>query len=86
MLLGVQRHALATNILLRTKVGGVGVEHRFNIFSPNVAKIEQLRRPAKRRPKSKLYFIKTNPKIDVGDVDSQIRKEVHKLKMQNQAY
>jgi large subunit ribosomal protein L19 len=74
VLIAINRRHLSTNILLRTKIGGTGVEERFNIFNPAVERVETLRVPAKRRKRSKLYFIRENTKLDVGDVDAEIRK------------
>lgn len=78
MLIAINRRQLATNILLRTKITGVGVEQRYNIFNPAVTEVELLRVPKKRYASDKLYFIRENSKLDVGDVDSEIRKAERK--------
>lgn len=78
MLIAINQRDLATNILLRTKITGVGVEQRYNVFNPFISQVELLRVPRKRWASDKLYFIRENSKLDVGDVDSEIRKTERK--------
>lgn len=75
MLLALNRNHVASTILLRTKIGGVGVENRFHIFNPHIERIEILRVPAMRWPKEKYYFVRGSKKYDSGDLDSFVRRQ-----------
>lgn len=75
MLLALNRNHVASTILLRTKIGGVGVENRFHIFNPEIERIEVLRVPTMRWPKEKYYFVRGSKKYDAGDLDSFVRRQ-----------
>lgn len=75
MLLALNRNHLATTILLRTKISGIGVENRVHVYNPDVEKIEVLRVPAMRWPKEKYYFVRGTKKYDAGDLDSFVRRQ-----------
>lgn len=74
VLIAINRRQLASNIVLRTKIGSVAVENRVAVFNSAVKSIDLIRVPAKRWKRSKLYFIRGQNKLDVGDVDAELRK------------
>ncbi|GMM51323.1 mitochondrial 54S ribosomal protein [Starmerella bacillaris] len=78
MLLALNRNGLGTTILLRTRIHGIGVENRFQVYNPDIEKIEILRVPTVRWPKEKYYFIRGLKKYDTGDLDALLRKERRK--------
>ncbi len=56
VVLAVKNGGIAKNIMVRKISNGVGVERVFPVHSPNVAKIEVLRRAKVRR--AKLYYLR----------------------------
>lgn len=75
MVLGINRNSLGTTLLLRTKIGGIGVENRFQVYNPDIEKIDLLKVPAMRWPKEKHYFVRGTKKYDAGDLDSFVRRQ-----------
>jgi len=75
MLLALNRNQLATTILLRTKIGSIGVENRFQIYNPDIARIELLKVPTMRWPKEKYYFVRGTKNHDAGDLDGFVRRQ-----------
>lgn len=75
MLLALNRNHLGTTILLRTKIGGIGVENRFQVYNPDIERIEVLKVPAMRWPKEKYYFVRGTKKHDAGDLDGFVRRQ-----------
>lgn len=80
MLLALNRNHLGTTILLRTKIGGIGVENRFLVYNPDIEKIELLKVPTMRWPKQKYYFVRGTKKHDAGDLDGLVRRQRHNQK------
>lgn len=80
MLLALNRNHLATSILLRTKITGIGVEQRFHVYNPEITKVELLRVPTMRWPKQKYYFVRGTKKYDAGDLDGFVRRQHNRLK------
>ncbi|QPG74222.1 hypothetical protein FOA43_001547 [Brettanomyces nanus] len=66
-ILAVKRQGVASDILIRNKVGGVGVDIHIPVFHPNILRVDVVRRPVKYRPRNRHYYIK-NSRLDVGDV------------------
>ncbi|KAG7880592.1 hypothetical protein KL905_002566 [Ogataea polymorpha] len=63
----VKRSGIASAILLRNKITGLGVEVNVPIFNPNVMRIDILRRPASYRPRNRHYYIR-NSRLDVKEI------------------
>ncbi|KAH3668860.1 hypothetical protein OGAPHI_002615 [Ogataea philodendri] len=66
-ILMVKRSGVASAILLRNKVAGLGVEVNVPIFNPNVMRIDILRRPDTYRSRNRHYYIR-NSRLDVKEV------------------
>ncbi|VEU23118.1 DEKNAAC104145 [Brettanomyces naardenensis] len=66
-ILVVKRQGIASDILIRNKVGGVGIDMHIPVFHPNILRVDVVRRPVNYRPRNRHYYIK-NSRLDVGDV------------------
>lgn len=67
-ILAIKRQGISSNILIRNKVGGVGVDISVPLFHPNILRVDIVRRPIKYRPRAKHYYIKGS-RLDVGDIN-----------------
>lgn len=68
MVVGINRNGLATSVLVRNKITGLGVENRFLLFSPTVEKVYVVRKPIKAKRRAKLYYVRGSAKHDVNEV------------------
>jgi len=69
--LSIRRRGVDTGILLRNKIGPVGVEMWVKVFSPNVQGVEVVRRAERRGRRARLYFLR-KPEKDVGSVEGVV--------------
>ncbi len=67
-ILAIKRQGISSDILIRNKVGGVGVDISIPLFHPNILRVDVVRRPIKYRPRAKHYYIKGS-RLDVGEID-----------------
>lgn len=79
MVIAIKRNGLATNLVLRNKITGLGVETRYQLYSPTIERIELMRRPNKMKRRAKLYYVRGSAKHDVGDLETEIKSK-QKLK------
>lgn len=68
MVIGINRNGLATSILIRNKITGLGVENRFLLYSPTIQNVYVTRRPVKAKRRAKLYYVRGSPKHDVSEI------------------
>ena len=73
MVIDIKRNGLSTNFVLRNKITGLGVETRYQLYSPIIEKIELMRRPNKMKRRAKLYYVRGSAKHDVGDLETEIK-------------
>lgn len=73
MVIAIKRNGLSTNFVLRNKITGLGVETRYQLYSPIIEKIELMRRPNKMKRRAKLYYVRGSAKHDVGDLETEIK-------------
>lgn len=74
MVIAIKRNGLSTNFVLRNKITGLGVESRYQLYSPIIEKIELMRRPNKMKRRAKLYYVRGSAKHDVGDLETEIKQ------------
>ncbi|CDO54218.1 similar to Saccharomyces cerevisiae YCR046C IMG1 Mitochondrial ribosomal protein of the large subunit [Geotrichum candidum] len=74
MVISIKRNGLATNFTLRNKVTGLGVESRYQLYSPTIQSIELVRRPVKMKRRAKLYYVRGSTKHDVGDLEKEVKR------------
>lgn len=75
MVIAIKRNGLSTNLVLRNKITGLGVETRYQLYSPTIEKIELMRRPNKMKRRAKLYYVRGSAKHDVGDLETEIKSK-----------
>lgn len=63
----VKRKGISSNILLRNKITGLGVEMMIPIFHPSILRVDVIRRPIKYRPRNRHYYIR-NSRLDVKEI------------------
>lgn len=63
----VKRTGIASTILLRNKITGLGVEMNIPVYHPNILRLDVVRRPAKYKPRNRHYYIR-NSRLDVGEI------------------
>lgn len=63
----LKRKGISSNILLRNKITGLGVEMIIPIFHPNILRLDVIRRPIKYKPRNRHYYIR-NSRLDVGEI------------------
>lgn len=63
----VKRAGIASTILLRNKITGLGVEMNISVFHPNILRLDVVRRPANYKPRNRHYYIR-NSRLDVGEI------------------
>lgn len=68
---------VGTNILIRNKFNGLGVEVRIPLYNPNIRNIEVMYKPEKYMPRSKHFYIR-NTKYDVGDIEKFLNDQKEK--------
>ncbi|GMG34596.1 unnamed protein product [Ambrosiozyma monospora] len=66
----VKRQGVASTILIRNKITGLGVETHIPVFHPNIVRIDIIRRPIKYKPRARHYYIR-NSRLDVGELDGK---------------
>lgn len=62
------------SLLLRDHINKTCIEIRVPVFSPLVERIDVIRKADGRRQRNKHYYIR-NTKLDVGDLDANMRKK-----------
>ncbi|CAH6723833.1 54S ribosomal protein Img1p, mitochondrial [[Candida] jaroonii] len=62
------------NILMRNKIGGLGVEVRVPLFNPTIKNIEVMHKPEKYLSRRKHFYIR-NTKHDVGNIEDFLTRE-----------
>lgn len=67
---------------VRKIIEGIGVERIFPLFSPNIEKIEVMRRSKVRR--AKLYYVRTKAAREIRKRMKQIKNEVKKETMKKE--
>ncbi|GMM29700.1 mitochondrial 54S ribosomal protein [Martiniozyma asiatica (nom. inval.)] len=63
----VKRKGIASNMLLRQKMGGLGVEIMVPLFHPQIARVDIIKRPQNYRPRNRHYYIR-NSRLDVKEI------------------
>lgn len=63
----VKRAGIASSVLLRNKITGLGVEMNIPVFHPNILRLDVVRRPASYKPRNRHYYIR-NSRLDVGEI------------------
>lgn len=66
-IISVKRQGISSDIIIRSKLAGVGVDMTIPLFHPNILRVDVVRRPVHYRPRNKHYYIKSS-RLDVGDV------------------
>ncbi|OUM52656.1 hypothetical protein BVG19_g1862 [[Candida] boidinii] len=70
MIIAIKKSGLASTILLRNKITGLGVEMHIPIFHPNILRVDIVRRPINYRPRARHYYIR-NSRLDVNELDGK---------------
>lgn len=74
MVISINRNGLSSSFLLRNKITGLGVETRYQIYSPAIKTIEIIRRPLKPKRQARIYYVRGSPKHDVGELETEIKQ------------
>lgn len=78
-IIGINKRKTDSSILLRNIVTKVGVEMRVKIFSPLIQRIDLVKRPIKKLPRNKHYYIR-HTKHEVKDLEAQVKKERKRMR------
>ncbi|CCH42775.1 50S ribosomal protein L19 [Wickerhamomyces ciferrii] len=78
-IIGISRGGVEASVVLRNNITKLGVEMRIKIFSPLISRIDIVKKPLKRKPGRKHYFIK-GTKLDVKDLEADLKKSRRKNK------
>lgn len=78
-IIGINRKKTDSSILLRNMVTKIGVEMRVKIFSPLIQRIDLVKRPLKKLPRNKHYYIR-HTRHEVKDLEAQVKRERKKMR------